>query len=35
MKIITLTGLKGGVGKTTITYNWGYWLAKEGNSVTD
>ncbi len=33
MKIITFTAIKGGVGKTTLTLNYGDWLAKQGNRV--
>ena len=33
MKIITFTAIKGGVGKTTLTLNYGDWLAKQGNKV--
>lgn len=31
MKIITFAAIKGGVGKTTLTYNYGEWLAKKCN----
>ena len=33
MKIITFSASKGGVGKTTLTYNWGTWLARQGHKV--
>ena len=33
MKIVTLSAIKGGVGKTTITYNYGEWLADQGKKV--
>lgn len=33
MKIITLSAIKGGVGKTTITYNYGEWLADHGYKI--
>lgn len=33
MKIITFSAIKGGVGKTTLTYNFGSWLASKGNKV--
>ncbi len=33
MKIITICATKGGVGKTTIAYNFGEWLAANENSV--
>jgi len=33
MKIITFTAIKGGVGKTTLTLNYGDWLAKHGKSI--
>lgn len=33
MKIITFTAIKGGVGKTTLTLNYGDWLAKQGKHV--
>ena len=29
MKIITFAAIKGGVGKTTLTFNYGEWLAKK------
>lgn len=32
-KIVTMAALKGGVGKTTMTYNFAEWLAKNGNRV--
>ena len=31
MKLITFSAIKGGVGKTTLAYNYGEWLA---NKVT-
>ena len=31
MKIITFAAIKGGVGKTTLTFNYGEWLAKKGH----
>lgn len=33
LKIITVCATKGGVGKTTIAYNFGEWLAAQGNKV--
>lgn len=33
MKIITFTAIKGGVGKTTLTLNYGDWLAKHGKKI--
>lgn len=33
MKIITFAAIKGGVGKTTLTYNYGDWLARQGYRV--
>lgn len=33
MKTISFTAVKGGVGKTTLTYNFGEWLAAEGFQV--
>ncbi|MBY5035338.1 AAA family ATPase [Streptococcus gallolyticus] len=33
MKIITFAAIKGGVGKTTLTYNYGEWLADRGQKV--
>lgn len=33
MKIITFSAIKGGVGKTTLAYNYGEWLASKGNKV--
>jgi len=33
MKIVTICATKGGVGKTTIAYNFGEWLANKGASV--
>jgi virC1 protein len=33
MKIITFEAIKGGVGKTTLTYNFGSFLARTGNKV--
>lgn len=33
MKIISFAAIKGGVGKTTLSYNFGEWLAKHGNKV--
>lgn len=33
MKIITVCATKGGVGKTTIAYNFGEWLANDGNNI--
>lgn len=33
MEIITFTAIKGGVGKTTLTYNYADWLAKHGKKI--
>lgn len=33
MKIISLAAIKGGVGKTTLAFNFGEWLAKQGQKV--
>lgn len=33
MKLITMTAMKGGVGKTTLTYNFAEWLASKGYKV--
>ena len=33
MKIITFAAIKGGVGKTTLAFNFGEWLAKKGHKV--
>lgn len=33
MKIITFAAIKGGVGKTTLSYNFGEWLAKQDKHV--
>ncbi|RMC39063.1 ParA family protein [Lactobacillus sp. ESL0233] len=33
MKIITFSAIKGGVGKTTLTFNFGEWLSAKGNNV--
>lgn len=33
MKIITFSAIKGGVGKTTLTFNYGEWLARNGYNV--
>lgn len=33
MKIITFAAIKGGVGKTTLAYNYGEWLASKGQKV--
>ncbi|MDG5049926.1 ParA family protein [Lactococcus lactis] len=33
MKIITFTAIKGGVGKTTLTFNYASWLAKHDKKV--
>lgn len=33
MKIVTFSAIKGGVGKTTLAYNYGEWLAKLGKNV--
>lgn len=33
MKIVTFAAIKGGVGKTTLAYNYGEWLADKGNKV--
>lgn len=33
MKIITFSAIKGGVGKTTLTFNYGEWLSRKGYKV--
>ena len=33
MKILTFSAIKGGVGKTTVAFNYGEWLAEHGNKV--
>lgn len=33
MKVVTFAAIKGGVGKTTLTFNYGEWLAAKGNKV--
>lgn len=33
MKIITFSAIKGGVGKTTLIYNFSEWLAKNGDKI--
>ena len=33
MKVITFAAIKGGVGKTTLTFNYAEWLAKKGQKV--
>jgi len=33
MKIVTFSAIKGGVGKTTLAYNYGEWLATSGKNV--
>ncbi|MGQ2226862.1 ParA family protein [Fructobacillus fructosus] len=33
MEIITFSAIKGGVGKTTLTFNYGEWLANKGYNV--
>ena len=33
MKILTFSAIKGGVGKTTVAFNYGEWLAEDGNQV--
>ena len=33
MKIISVSAVKGGVGKTTITFNFGEWLSRQGYKV--
>ena len=33
MKILSFVGIKGGIGKTTLSYNYGEWLAKNNNKV--
>ncbi len=33
MKIVSFAAIKGGVGKTTLAYNFGEWLAKQGNKI--
>ena len=32
MKFITFSAIKGGVGKTTLAFNYAEWLAQENNS---
>ena len=34
MKIITFAAIKGGVGKTTLTFNYGEWLSSKGHNST-
>lgn len=33
MKIVSFAAIKGGVGKTTLAYNFGEWLAKKGKKI--
>lgn len=33
MKILSFVGIKGGIGKTTLSYNYGEWLAIKGKKV--
>lgn len=33
MKIVSFAAIKGGVGKTTLSYNLGEWLAKQGKKI--
>lgn len=33
MRIISISAVKGGVGKTTITFNYGEWLSRQGFNV--
>ena len=33
MEVITFANIKGGVGKTTLSYNYGAYLANKGNKV--
>lgn len=33
MKIISFSAIKGGVGKTTLAFNYGEWLAKRGKNI--
>lgn len=33
MKILAFSAIEGGVGKTTLTFNYGEWLAEHGNKV--
>lgn len=33
LKILSFVGIKGGIGKTTLSYNYGEWLAKKGNKI--
>lgn len=33
MKIITFAAIKGGVGKTTLAYNYAEWLAEQNYQV--
>lgn len=33
MKIVSFSAVKGGVGKTTLTFNYGEWLSKKGYNV--
>ena len=33
MEIITFSAIKGGVGKTTLVFNYGEWLSEQGYNV--
>lgn len=33
MKIVSFAAIKGGVGKTTLAYNFGEWVAKQGKKI--
>ncbi len=32
MKVLTFSAIKGGVGKTTLAFNYGEWLAERNSS---
>ena len=33
MNVLTLSAIKGGVGNTTLAFNYGEWLSEHGNQV--